>query len=382
MSLLVSALIIGLIGAVVGTYRTRSRSRSGSRFGGSARPAVDAWVRDSFVPAAYGLVPREVLDAGRPGPAQPLHRIKEMQAVADSAWSGDWRPAASYVAAAGDDWDERWSRTEVLQEIACEDDAWLEAWRSEQPRNGDAATLHASMLVHRAWEIRGTAYANEVPDERMRQFRAMLPQAMNAAVDASRIDVRHPGPWVVMITAARALSYSHNQFRTLWAELTARAPYHYAGHWQALQYWCGKWHGSDRLMLDFARLAVERAPAGSPLAGMYLHALRELDSRGGTGGARARRSRALLERVAWSLGQVAPDNEALPRLRHLLAHYLLEARSHDAALEQFRLIGRWCGAQPWNESDDPVAAFDHARGLAAKHVKRQAHPKGTETMPL
>ncbi|MFD9800045.1 hypothetical protein ACFWW7_14675, partial [Streptomyces sp. NPDC059071] len=85
MSILVSALIIGLIGLVVGTYRTRFRSRSRR----SARPAVDPWVRDSFVPAAYGLVPREVLDAGRAGPAQPLHRLKEMQAVADSAWSGD-----------------------------------------------------------------------------------------------------------------------------------------------------------------------------------------------------------------------------------------------------------------------------------------------------
>ncbi|MFD5323455.1 hypothetical protein [Streptomyces sp. NPDC127092] len=380
MSILVSALIIGLAGVVVGTYRTRFRPRSRSRR--SARPAVDPWVRDSFVPAAYGLVPREVLDAGRAGPAQPLHRLKEMQAVADSAWSGDWRPAAAYVAAAGDDWDERWSRTEVLQQIAGDDDEWLEAWRSEQPENGDAATLHASMLLHRAWEIRGSEYAHKVPAERMNQFQAMLPQSMTAAVDASRIDPRNPGPWVVMITAARALSYSHNQFRALWAGLTARAPYHYSGHWQALQYWCGKWHGSDRLMLDFARLTVERAPAGSPMAGTYLHALRELDGRGGTGGARARKSRELLERVAWSLGQVAPDNEALPRLRHLLAHYLLEARSHDAALEQFRLIGRWCGAHPWNDSDDPVAAFDHARGLAAKGAKRQAHDKGTATMPL
>ncbi|MEU8621573.1 hypothetical protein [Streptomyces sp. NPDC048623] len=370
MSIFVIALVIGLMGVLTGKHRSRSR-RPG-------RPAAD------FAPAAYGLVPREVLDAGRAGPPQPAHRLQEMQAVADAAWGGAWRPAAAYVAAAGDDWDARWSRTEVLQEIAGEGrgDGWLQKWRSVEPENADAATLYASLLLHRAWQIRGSGYADEVPADRMNQFRAMLPQAMSAAVDASKLDPRNPGPWVVMITAARAMSYSHKQFRALWEGLTARAPYHYSGHWQALQYWCGKWHGSDRLMLAFARRAAGYAPAGSPLAGIYLHALQELDKRGGTGGMRARRSREVLERVAQSLGQVSPDDEALPRLRHLLAHYLLAARSHDAALEQFRLIGRWCGAYPWTESGDAVAAFDRARGLAAKGAKLQGTSKGTVTMPL
>ncbi|MFI9123114.1 hypothetical protein ACIGW0_27605 [Streptomyces bikiniensis] len=54
---------------------------------------------------------------------------------------------------------------------------------------------------------------------------------------------------------------------------SARAPHHYEGHWQALQYWCAKWYGSDRLMMRFAGRAVRKAPQGSPLTGMYLHAL-------------------------------------------------------------------------------------------------------------
>ncbi|MEV6329042.1 hypothetical protein [Streptomyces sp. NPDC051909] len=368
MSESMTALVIGLLVALIALYRDRSR-----RFGG---PAAD------FTPAAYGLVPREVLDAGRAGAPQPAHRLQEMQAVADAAWGGDWRAAAAYVAAAGDDWDARWSRTEVLQEIAGEGDQWVEKWRSAEPENADAATLYASLLLHRAWYVRGTGYAHEVLDSDMKRFEAMLPQAMSAAADASKLDPRNPGPWVVMITAARAMSYSHKQFRVLWRELTARAPYHYSGHWQALQYWCGKWHGSDRLMLAFARQAVDRAPAGSPLAGIYLHALQELDKRGSTGGIRARMSRGTLERVAQSLGHVSPDDEALPRLRHLLAHYLLKARSHEAALEQFRLIGRWCGAFPWTAFGDPVVAFDHARAVAARRAKPQAGSRGTATMPL
>jgi len=375
-SLFLVAAVVGLTVGLIGKYRSAPRTRRASG------PAVDPWVRDRFVPAAYGLVPREALDAGRAGPPAPAHRLREMQSVADAAWGGDWRTAAAYVAAAGDDWDARWSRTELLQQVAGDDDAWLDAWRAEEPGNADAATLHASLVLHRAWEIRGTEYANKVPAERMDQFRRMLPEAMKAAVDASRLDPRNPGPWVVMITAARAMSYTHDQFRALWDGLVTRAPYHYSGHWQALQYWCGKWHGSDPLMLDFARRAVAYAPVGSPLAGLYLHALQELDTRGGTGGAKARKAPEVLAQVAHSLSLVDPDDENLPRLRHLLAHYLLEARSHDAALEQFRLIGRWCGAYPWNRSDDPVAAFDQARGRAAKGAKPPEHQRGVAPMSL
>ncbi|WP_418961161.1 hypothetical protein [Streptomyces tritici] len=370
MSAILPALLAGLIGFLITEYRSRR----------PLHPPADKWVREKFVPVAYGLVPREALDASRAGPPAPPYRLKEMQAVAQAAWAGDWRPAAAYVAAAGDDWDSRWSRTEVLQQIADEDDAWLEAWRSEQPDNCDAATVHAGLLLHRAWEIRGVEYAPMVPAERMQQFQALLPQAMNAAHAAAELDPRNPGPWVVMITAARAMSYSHKQFRGLWEGLTARAPHHYMGHCQALQYWCGKWHGSDRRMLAFARRAVGNAPAGSPLAGMFLHALQELDTRGGTGREQARKSRRTLARITQSLAQVDPDDENLPQLRHLLAYYLLQARRHEAALEQFRLIGRWCGAFPWTESDDPVAAFDNARGRAAKRTKPQDHHKGAAAM--
>ncbi|MER5888182.1 DUF4034 domain-containing protein [Streptomyces sp. NPDC001941] len=332
------------------------------------RPGSDKWVRESFAPAAFGLVPAAALDAGRAGPPLGEHRLAGMRSVAFAVRDGDWRAASAYVAAAGEDWDARWSRTEFLQELATDGDDWLRAWRREEPGNADAATLHASLLVHRAWEVRGSGYAREVGDERMRRFQEMLPEAVEVARAAAALDPRDPGPWVVMITASRALAPSRRQFGELWENLVARAPYHYAGHWQALQYWCAKWHGSDRLMLRFARRAAANAPAGSPLAGMYLHALHELDERGGTGLVRARSSgsRKLLERVHASFALVGPEDERLPRLRHLLAHYLLATGNNDAALEQFRLLGRWCGAYPWTEAADPVAAFDHARGLAAK----------------
>ncbi|KJS54476.1 hypothetical protein VM98_18905 [Streptomyces rubellomurinus subsp. indigoferus] len=349
-------LVLGLAVPLAYRYRLGSRLR---QFG------LTRWVGPRFDPAAYGLPPREQLNAHRAGPP-PTHERKEIRALANDARDGDWRVAAAFVEAAGQDWDERWSRHELLQQLAAEDDTWLNAWLGARPGDGTAATVRAQLLLHRAWAVRGADYAHNVPAGRMARFMVQLNAAMDAAQQAAALAPEDPGPWVVMVTAARGLRYDREEFRPLWKELVARAPHHYEGHAQALQYWCAKWAGSDQLMLDFAERAVHKAPAGSPLAAVHLHALRELTRRKGLSALpSSRAAKDLLETVARSLNQVPDDDPGLQGLRHHLAQYLLRARRYDAALEQFRRIGPWCGAKPWTDEGDPVAAFDLARGLAA-----------------
>jgi len=333
------------------------------------------WARFRFDPPAYGLPRRDELDARQAGPPLPAYRLKEVHALADACWEDDWRPAAAYVEAAGDDWDDRWSRMELLQEIARSTSSWVDVWRTAQPDNCDAATLHAALLVHQAWEVRGSGFAHQVPPPRMARFEALLPAAIDAARQAVPLGRDNPGPWVVMITAARGARYSPRKFDPLWTGLVARAPHHYAGHWQALQFWCAKWAGSDEEMLEFARRAVERAPQGSPLAAVYVHALGELQARHGRVGY-SRETRRLLEQVAVSLRAVPAGDERLPQVRHLLAYHLGRAGLHDLALEQFRLIGRWCGAQPWCDTPPPVAAFELARATAARKAGGARSPRG------
>ncbi|MER5727787.1 hypothetical protein ABT084_05425 [Streptomyces sp. NPDC002138] len=355
---LVLLMLLVPLGVVVYLARTKGRPAS---------PRSDRWIRTRFDPAAFGLLPRDRLDPSRGGPPRDPAERAEAQMVADAAWDGDWRVAAAYCEAAGQDWDERWSRLELLLRIAGSDDRWLNDWRAAQPGNSDAGTVYAQMLLHRAWEIRGSEYANKVPAERMRQFKELLPASMAAAQQAATHAPHDPGPWVVMLTAARGMQYSHSQFAELWRNLQLRAPHHGPAHWQALQYWCAKWFGSDKLMFDFAVRAVASAPVGSPLAGLYLHALDEVEKRGGQRGNRAdKHVKARLEDVARRLDTVPETHEDLPRLRHRLAHHLLAAGLHREALEQFRRIGPYCGASPWNKDGaDAVAAFDHARGRAA-----------------
>lgn len=329
------------------------------------------WVRARFDPAAYGLPSRERLDVSRAGPPLPAHRALAVDAVAHAAWNGDWRPAAAHVKEAGQDWDERWLRLELLEQVAERDDTWLNDWRAARPKDCAAATVHAQLLIHRAWLVRGSGYAYTVSADRMALFMSLLKEATEAAEKAAQLASDDPGPWVVMITAARGLRLERDRFQQLWLELYKRAPHHYMGHWQALQYWCAKWAGSNKLMMDFAERAAHRAPVGSPLAGLYLLALEELGRRPGHAALPSSpAAKDMLESVARSLDQVPDHDERLPRLRHLLAHRLVEARCYDAALEQFQRIGPWCGAEPWTKHRDPVATFDRARALAATRSRR------------
>ncbi|MEV6976311.1 hypothetical protein [Kitasatospora sp. NPDC093806] len=340
------------------------------------------WARTSFDPAAYGMPPRERLDASRSGPPEPLEKRERSLAIAEAAWAGNWRPAAEYVAEPGDHWDERWSRLELLRSIALQGDGdgWLTAWRTAEPGNCDAATLEAELMVHRAWQIRGSGYGHEVAEDAAKQFREMLPAAIESARRAALLDPANPGPWVVIVTAARGAQLDHTEFQEAWDELMKRAWYHYAGHWQGMQYWCEKWFGSNKKMMEFAEHAMDVAPPGSPLGGIYLHALAELEERKSSASALAEdKTKWRLERLAASLRQVRPDDEHLPALRHLLASYACEVGLWDIALEQFRAIGPWCGARPWTKHDDPAALFDIMRGVAVKRSK--AEPLAAELRP-
>ncbi|SUO93024.1 Uncharacterised protein [Streptomyces griseus] len=344
---------------------------------GLGAASMVSWIRRSrkraaFDPARHGLVPRAELDPGRAGPHRADPGRETVAEVVLAARRGEWKQAAAYVEAAGEDWDERWSRVELLRELAQEDDDWLQRWRGARPESGDAATVRAGLLLHRAWSIRGGAYADQVSPADMATFRRMLPDAMKAAHEASGLAPDDPGPWVVMVTAARALDYDHGQFSRLFEELRARAPHHWAGHLQALQYWAPKWHGSQELMGRFAGDTLALAPPGSVLCGVYLHALDEAEAqRGRRGLPTTAEDKEMLLIVARGLATVPETDPRLPGLRHLLAYHLTRCGMYEAALPVFRAIGPWCGAEPWRKGGrDPVDAFDEARTTAALEVAR------------
>lgn len=199
----------------------------------------------------------------------------------------------------------------------------------------------------------------------MAQFQQLLPASLYAAQEAARLAPDDPSPWVTMVTAARGLALPHDEFRRLWNELTARAPHHFFGHLNALQYWCAKWCGSDRLAHRFAQEAAASAPAHTLLSVLPLEASFERALQGpGPVPLAGRNPKSEIDAVLNAVAAVPADDPRLPLVRHPLAAALVLAGRGREALEQFRLLEPWVGAEPWTYHADPVAAFDRARALA------------------
>ncbi|MGF1237403.1 hypothetical protein ACQSME_09095 [Streptomyces sp. 2-6] len=323
--------------------------------------------------AAYGLLPREELDATQYGPTAP-----EVADATLAVRQGDWRPGAALLAAAGQDWDRRWYRLTTLARVAAEEEAWLHAWRTERPDDPDAAAVHAQALLYRAWHARGEGYAKDTSADRLARFRQLLQAAFEAARTAASLAPHDPSPWVTMVTAARGLVLPHEEFRRIWGELTARAPHHFYGHLNALQYWCAKWCGSDRLAHRFAREASASAPPQSLLAVLPLEAAFERALQGpGPVPLAGRHTKSELDAVRAALAAVPADDPRVPLVRHRLAAALTLAGKGAEALEHFRLLEPWVGAEPWTFHGNPVAAYDRARALAIEKAGRGARRQGT-----
>ncbi|MFJ9522662.1 hypothetical protein ACIRPK_30990 [Kitasatospora sp. NPDC101801] len=280
----------------------------------------------------FGLVPNQGLVLGRTTVDDDA-RIA-LSAVRD----GSWREAAAYIEAAGTDWDERWSRTELFVNQAAHDDGWLNAWRMEQPENSDAAALHVEALVHAGWAIRGSGYANTVTDEMRDGFRRKLQQATEAAAEAVALAApADPSPYLAQLALARGDNWSNDDFRMFWAKAVKRAPLNRDAHWQAMQYWCRKWHGSNDLMHAFVDEAIAAAPAGSLLGTLKLDAYEEQydDAASRT----SAELRAAVDAVLADIAAARPDHPELPAARGRVVRFLAGQGRHAEALAQFQALG-------------------------------------------
>ncbi|BFV57567.1 hypothetical protein KCMC57_up26710 [Kitasatospora sp. CMC57] len=295
----------------------------------------------------FGLVPNQGLVLGRTTVDDDA-RIA-LSAVRD----GSWREAAAYVEAAGTDWDERWERTELFVNPACQDDSWLNAWRMEQPESSDAAALHVVALVHAGWAIRGSGYADTVTDEMRDGFRRKLQQATEAAAEAVRLaPAADPGPYLAQLALARGDNWSNERFQAFWAEVVKRTPLNRDAHWQAMQYWCRKWHGSNKLMHAFVDEAIATAPAGSLLSTLKLDAYGEQYDKAET--LDTPELRAAVDAVLADIAAARPDHPELAGARGRMIGFLAGQGRHAEALAQFQALGPIIPAPFLGEPDEFV----------------------------
>ncbi|MER5863867.1 hypothetical protein [Kitasatospora sp. NPDC002040] len=315
--------------AVIGLLFTLYKSWKSKRDNGRSHAELLA---DPDRASRFGLVPNQGLVLGR------TTLDDDGRAALAATREGRWQEAAAYVAAAGTDWDERWERIELFINSAAQDDRWLNAWRRERPSDSDAASLQVNALVHAGWAIRGSGFADTVTDEMRDGFRRKLNEATEVAAEAVRLAAAEdPAPYLAQLALARGDNWSNERFQEFWAELVKRTPLNRDAHWQAMQYWCRKWHGSNPLMHTFVDSAIAAAPAGSLLSTLKLDALGEqYDNAETLDNATLRDA---VDTVLADIAAARPDHPELATARGMVLRFLAGQGRHSEALAQFQALG-------------------------------------------
>jgi hypothetical protein len=311
--------------------------------------------------AEHGLVPVARIRTDRAYPDEELDDLVRLAA------RGDWRTVADRCAAIAAE-SERWDvALSALAELSTEDDAWLTAWLDACPDDAVALTVQGRALVALAWTIRTRRDAEHVSSEQWEGFHRLLRQSLTVCDRAAASRPADPAPLVTMLGAATGLGRSPEDFRALRGRVCERDPLHVAAHRAAMLYWLPRRHGSARLVTEFVDDTLGSAPPGSLLTVLRLELLYLERPRSGTDATRAAFSReAVTAAVDEALADAAAaaDRPQLAALRHWLAYHLTEVGRSAEAVEQFRLIGGFCGAHPWKYAANPLTSFVGHRATA------------------
>ncbi|WP_187645827.1 hypothetical protein [Streptomyces sp. TRM49041] len=316
--------------------------------------------------AALGLLPPERQHTKLTSP-EP----RALTVAIAAARAGDWEPAAALLdeTAAARDWERRTSYCGKLADVGADDDAWLLAWESARPDDPGAALVRARSSVILAWKIRGAKRAKHTTSEQFEGFHRTLARTRHEHARAAELAPEDdPSPYVGEISTAIGLGYPHEEMRRIWKDITSRAPHHYEAHFTALQYWCGKWCGSEELARAFAVKAAAGAPPGTLMKAFPLIAHFEHDESDSADVDRTPEMYAAVDAALADVAAADPDHPRLAEVRHLLAYYLYLQERWEPALEQFRLVDGYVDALPWRYRGDPAGEFCRMRDESAANA--------------
>ncbi|MFD7640026.1 hypothetical protein ACFV4P_05195 [Kitasatospora sp. NPDC059795] len=346
-----------IVGIKLATWLMKRRVASLNARAEAAQATIDEYEKASrpvIYPTDHGMLHRDDLfvDPGLSGP--------DVDAALAAVKGGDWRPAAELLAAAAGDHDRRRGLLRRFAEPAAEDDAWLLAWRAEQPDSADAALLAQDGLIVLAWNVRTSKRAHQVTSERWAAFGKVLTDAEAAAAEAVRLaDPADPLPFVLQIPLAMGQSWDNERFRALWQEIVSRDPHNFSAHTGALQYWCAKWKGSHEQMHAFADAAIAAAPAGSLLTALKLDAYFEQFT-GEKEPYTSPEVRAAADAVVADLELADPDDRHRAYAHGWLVWVLAQSGRDADAMPHLRALGPIV-PEPWTYWENPVDRFADRR---------------------
>ncbi|MBX3324088.1 MAG: hypothetical protein KF757_13995 [Phycisphaeraceae bacterium] len=221
---------------------------------------------------------------------------------------------------------------------------WLEAWLQAAP---DAFEVHLVSGIHsvkRAWDARGGGWQ----PKNFGLFESRLIEAEQSLHRATELRPDDPTAWAWLIYAGKGRGHELEALYEIFKQAIRRSPFFRPAHTFFLDTLAPKWGGSRAKMLEFARKASARAPAGASVHSIVAEAHVEM----GCDLERSKESTLAeyLQQVgvqqelreannkAFRSGGIAPDMET-PRTRAWFAYALWQANLTDEAAEHLRIIG-------------------------------------------
>lgn len=230
---------------------------------------------------------------------------------------------------------------------------WIGEWIDAEPRSTLPVLVRGAHAVHWAWEARGARSASRTGEERFQEFWRRLKIAENCLDEVAERDPDDTTARAFLVKSARGRQVSRDEGQRRFDDVVARHPGHLLAHEQMLQHRCAKWSGSHEQMFDFARGAVAKMPAGSPLGVLIPAAHLEmwLALRSGQDDEYLRGAEVVAELNAAADQSVRhPDyrrRPGWPVAHNYFALLFARAGDHRSAAEQFEVIGDLVTERPW-----------------------------------
>ena len=174
---------------------------------------------------------------------------------------------------AQNDWDQRYYIIEALG------DSFplgiLEDWVENEPESADGFLLLGLRLMNIAWSIRGAGQANTVSEEQHEKFFECLKESYHALNLACQYREADPTPWAILILVNLYASQGAEAIEQCFNEAISKDPDNWLAYKNRTFTLTQKWGGDNQQMLDFARDAANKAPAGSLVPIVLLKAMAE-----------------------------------------------------------------------------------------------------------
>lgn len=198
------------------------------------------------------------------------------------------------------------------------------------------------------WQARGTGWGSSVTEEGWRLLRERCELAVADLRYAAQLDPADPTPWIHLMRAGRALSWSMQEAEATFEEGRRRDPECWPLYSQMLEHKLPRWFGSEPEALAFARGVAQGAPPGSIRHAVVIRAHLELfhhherasREQGRAYGARAEVINELAYARAMSVGSPQHVPKAWSHyLHHLLAEYYWALGMRRELEDELRAIG-------------------------------------------